>query len=206
MVADNALIEATDFPRMRLAMERLSVWLGQATQEGREALNSLRTSTIQTNDLAESFQRALEDCLLQGFKDVNFLADGNKTEMHPIVRDEIYRIGFEAIRNACQHSGGSLLEVHLSYSEDLELRVSDNGRGIDPKIMAQGVEGHYGLQGMRERALRVSGKLRVDSSPDSGTTIELIVPGRIVFRVPRSTWTGIFKVVRNLLRGPDKTV
>ena len=200
MVADNALNEATDFPRMRQAMERLSVWLGQATQEGREALNSLRTSTTQTNDLAESFRRALDDCRLQGLRDVNFVADGKKTEMHPIVRDEIYRIGYEAIRNACQHSGGTRLEVHLSYSRDLTLRITDNGKGIAPAVVAQGKDGHYGLQGMRERAVRISGKLSLKTSPESGTNIELIVPGRIVFRGPRSGWSTRMK---DIFRGPD---
>ena len=203
MVADNALNEATDFPRMRQAMERLSVWLGQATQEGREALNSLRTSTTETNDLAESFRRALDDCRLQGLRDVNFVADGKKTEMHPIVRDEIYRIGYEAIRNACQHSGGTRLEVYLSYSRDLTLRITDNGKGIVPAVVGQGKDGHYGLQGMRERAVRISGKLTLTTSADSGTNIELIVPGRIVFRRPRSGWSTRMKDVFRETDGPN---
>ena len=185
-------------------MERLSVWLGQATQEGREALNSLRTSTTETNDLAESFRRALDDCRLQGLRDVNFVADGKKTEMHPIVRDEIYRIGDEAIRNACQHSGGTRLEVYLSYSRDLTLRITDNGKGIVPAVVGQGKDGHYGLQGMRERAVRISGKLTLTTSADSGTNIELIVPGRIVFRRPRSGWSTRMKDVFRETDGPNE--
>jgi signal transduction histidine kinase/ligand-binding sensor domain-containing protein len=200
MVADDALDEATDFPRMRQAMERLSVWLGQATEEGRAALNSLRTSTTQTNDLAASFRRALNECRIQGFPDTVFVEDGKATEMHPIVRDEIYRIGYEAIRNACQHSEATRIEVHLSYSRDLTLRIADNGKGIGPAVIAQGKEGHYGLQGMRERAVRISGKLSLKTSAYSGTVIELIVPGRIVFRGPRSVWSTRMK---DIFRGPD---
>jgi signal transduction histidine kinase len=94
MVADDALDESADLPRMRRAMERVSGWLGQATQEGRSALNALRSSTTQTNDLAESFRRALDDCRIQGFPEVAFLGEGTAEEMHPIVRDEIYRIGY----------------------------------------------------------------------------------------------------------------
>jgi signal transduction histidine kinase/ligand-binding sensor domain-containing protein len=202
MVADDALDEATDFPRMRQAMERLSVWLGQATEEGRAALNSLRTSTIQTNDLAESLRRALNECRIQGFPETVFVAEGKPTHMHPIVRDEIYRIGYEAIRNACQHSEATRLEVHLSYSRDLNLRITDNGKGIAAAVVVQGKDGHYGLQGMRERAVRISGNLSVETSPDTGTTIELIVPGRIVFRGPRSTW---WTRVGSILGGPDRT-
>jgi signal transduction histidine kinase/ligand-binding sensor domain-containing protein len=202
MVADDALDEATDFPRMRQAMERLSVWLGQATDEGRAALNSLRTSTTQTNDLAESFRRALNECRIQGFPDTVFVAEGKATEMHPIVRDEIYRIGYEAIRNACQHSEGTRLEVQLSYLQDLTLRITDNGKGIASDVAAQGKDGHYGLQGMRERAGRISGSLSLKTSPDSGTEIELIVPGRIVFRSPRSSWSPLFTRMKELFRGP----
>ena len=205
MVADDALDEATDFPHMREAMARLSVWLGQATEEGRAALNSLRTSTTQTNDLAESFRRALNECRMQGFPEVVFLAEGKAAEMHPIVRDEIYRIGYEAIRNACQHSEGTRLEVQLSYLRDLTLRVTDNGRGIASDVAAQGKDGHYGLQGMRERADRISGSLSLKTSPDSGTEIELIVPGRIVFRSPRSSWSPLFTRMKELFRGPVGT-
>ena len=168
MVADDALDEATDFPRMRQAMERLSVWLGQATEEGRAALNSLRTSTTQTNDLAESFRRALNECRMQGFPEAVFLAEGKAAEMHPIVRDEIYRIGYEAIRNACQHSEGTRLEVQLSYLQDLTLRITDNGKGIAPDVAAQGKDGHYGLQGMRERAVPDQWKSQLKDFPRLG--------------------------------------
>ena len=99
-----------------------------------------------------------------------------------MLRDEIYRIGYEAIINACAHSGGTRMEVTLSYANDLTVRVQDNGKGIDPLIAAKGREGHFGLQGMRERADRIGAKLIVTSSPGSGTEIVLVVPGRIVFR------------------------
>ena len=201
MVADDALDEATDLARMRGAMERVSDWLGQAAQEGRAALTALRGSTTQTNDLAASFQRALDDCRIQGFPEAIFAAEGAAFEMHPIVRDEIYRIGYEAIRNACQHSGATRLEVRLSYSQDLALRVCDNGRGITMNAASRERGGHYGMQGMQERALRIRGKLKVTTSPDSGTNIELIVPGRIVFRTPRSSWSNLLTRVKDLFQG-----
>jgi signal transduction histidine kinase len=61
LVADDALSATTDLSRMRQAMEKLSAWLGRATEEGRAALNSLRTSTTEVNDLADAFRRALEE-------------------------------------------------------------------------------------------------------------------------------------------------
>jgi signal transduction histidine kinase/ligand-binding sensor domain-containing protein len=182
LVADGALKPSTDAIRMRRALEQLSVWLGRATQEGRAALNSLRMGTTQTNDLAEAFRRVTENGLIPNSMAVTFSVVGDAREMHPIVRDEIYRIGYEAIRNASAHSSGSRLEVELRYTSDLALRVSDNGTGIDPAIADAGRDGHFGLQGMRERAARISGKLTIVSSANLGTEIELTVPGGIIFR------------------------
>jgi signal transduction histidine kinase len=200
LVADDALELSTDPIRMRRAMEQLSVWLGKGMQEGRAALNSLRATTTQTNDLAEALRRVTEHGVIPGSMAVTFSVVGDAREMHPIVRDEIYRIGYEAIRNACTHSEASQLRVELRYANDLALRVADNGTGIDPAIADRGKDGHFGLQGMRERAARIGGKLRLVSSSNSGTEIHLIVPGGIIFRktmpIRRSLFTGIKTLFR----------
>jgi signal transduction histidine kinase len=200
LVADQALRPSTDLIEMRRAMEQLSAWLGQATQEGRAALNSLRTATTQTNDLAEALRRATEDGLIPSSMTVTFSVVGDAREMHPIVRDEIYRIGYEAIRNACMHSGASQLEVELTYANDLSLRVGDNGTGIDPAIADRGNDGHFGMQGMRERAVRIGGKLTLVSSSNSGTKISLIVPGGIIFREKMPVRRSLVRRIRAIFR------
>jgi signal transduction histidine kinase len=136
---------------------------------------------MEKNDLAEAFRRAIEDCRRQGSQEASLAVTGASREMHPVVRDEVYRIGYEAIRNASTHSGGSRLEVGLTYARDLIVRVSDNGVGIDPAFASAGRDGHFGLQGMRERAARIGATLNVESSAGSGTEIKLTVPGRVVF-------------------------
>jgi signal transduction histidine kinase/ligand-binding sensor domain-containing protein len=182
LVADSALRQTPDSARMRVALEQLSVWLGRATEEGRAALNSLRTSTTEKNDLAAAFRRAIEECRIGTSMEASLSVVGEVSEMHPIVRDEVYRIGYEATRNACVHSQATRLQVELTYAEDLVLRVRDNGVGIDPAIVNEGKDGHFGLQGMRERALRIMAKLTVESSTVSGTEIKLVVPGSIIYR------------------------
>jgi signal transduction histidine kinase len=182
LVADDALEQSGDPVRTRRALEKLSAWLGQATEEGRAALDSLRTSTTETNDLAEAFRRATEDCQGLGSTEVVFSVVGDARDMHPIIRDEIYRIGYEAIRNACVHSGASRLEVELRYAQDLVVRVSDDGRGIDPAVAENGKPGHFGLQGMRERAARIGARLSLASSANSGTHVTVVVPGSVVYR------------------------
>jgi signal transduction histidine kinase len=176
LVADDALSATTDLSHMRQAMEKLSAWLGRATEEGRAALNSLRTSTTELNDLADAFQRALDECRIHSSMEVSLQVSGQIQEMHPIVRDEVYRIGYEAIRNACVHSRATQLSVELSFAQDVSLRISDNGAGIDPDILHRGKPAHFGLQGMRERTARIMGKLSVESSAGSGTEITLTVP------------------------------
>jgi signal transduction histidine kinase len=182
LVADDALEPSADPIRMRRALEQLSVWLARAMQEGRAALKSLRTTTTQTNDLAEALRRVTEGAQIPTSMAVTFSVVGDAREMHAMVRDEIYRIGYEAIRNACRHSRASQLEVELRYAHDLTLRVSDNGTGIDPAIADRGKDGHFGLQGMRERTARIGGNLMLGSSSHSGTEIKLIVPGGSIFR------------------------
>jgi len=122
---------------------------------------------------------------------------GDAKEMHPIVRDEIYRIGYEAIGNAYKHSQASRLDVELKYTQDLSLRVRDNGVGIDPSTAALGKDGHFGLRGMRERAARIGGKLTLVSSANSGTEITVVVPGGIVFQKRTAT---PFEKMKALLR------
>jgi len=200
LVVDDALEQSTDPIRMRRAMQQLSVWLASAMQEGRAALNSLRRATTQTNDLAEALRRVTEDGLIPRSMAVTFSVVGDAREMHPIVRDEIYRIGYEAIRNACTHSGASRLEVELRYARDLTLRVDDNGTGIDPAIADRAKDGHFGLQGMRERAARIGGKLTLGSSASSGTEIRLIVPGGICFRKMRALPRSLSTRIRTLFR------
>ena len=182
LVADSALKQSADPTPIRGAMEQLSNWLGRATEESRTALNSLRTSTTEENDLASAFQRAIEECRIQSSMEASFSVVGEVSEMHPIVRDEVYRIGYEAIRNACVHSQAPRLQVELTYAEDLILRVHDNGVGIAPAIADGGREGHFGLQGMRERASRIMARLTVETSASNGTEIKLVVPGSIIYR------------------------
>jgi signal transduction histidine kinase len=185
LVAEDALDKHSDPAYMRNSLRKLSGWLDRAASEGRAALNSLRTSPLEGNDLARSFQIALEECQGNGLDQSNVSVHGSATEMNPIIAEEIYLIGYEAVRNVFKHSGATRMEVHLTYSHDFTLRVRDNGQGIDPEVAANGKEGHFGLQSMRERAGRIGAQLQLIASPGTGTTMELHVPGKTVFRHKR---------------------
>jgi signal transduction histidine kinase len=181
MVADDAL-SRSDTEGLRRALVQLSGWLGQAIAEGRAAMSALHPSTTDTNDLAAALGRAIEDCQRHPSLEATISVVGGVRDMRPAVRDEIYRMGYEAIRNACTHSGGSRLEVGLMYGQDLVMRIADNGVGIDPSIAAAGRPGHVGLPRLRERAARMGARLTISSEAGAGTEIAVVVPGRVIFR------------------------
>jgi len=146
----------------------------------------MRTSTVLTNDLALAI-RSLGEGLAEG-SPANFevTVEGASKELHPILRDEIYRIAGEALRNAFHHAEAKRIEAQIRYGErELQLRIEDDGKGIDPEVLRAGRTGHFGLPGMRERAEIIGGKLDVWSSLGSGTRIELSVPASRAYQQAR---------------------
>ena len=121
-------------------------------------------------------------------EDVGFriIVEGMRRPLHPLIRDEVYRIGREAIMNAFRHAAAQHIEVEIEYSRrGLCVLVRDDGRGMDSTILSSRREGHLGLSGMRERAERIGGRVHVLSRPTAGTEVELSVPGKIAFQFQR---------------------
>jgi signal transduction histidine kinase/ligand-binding sensor domain-containing protein len=170
-----------------------------AITEGRNAVQGLRASTVEHNDLAAAITTLGEELAAQatGNTPVGLRVDveGTSRTLHPIVRDEIYRIASEALRNAFRHAEAKQIEVELRYDErQLRLRVRDDGKGIEPNFLtAEGRAGHFGLHGMHERAELIGGKVTVWSAPESGTEIELSIPAARAYAealAPRRSWFG----------------
>src|SRR5262249_22730348 len=92
-----------------------------------------------------------------------------------------------------RHSGAPHIEVDIHYDEKkLRVRIRDNGKGMDPKVLDTGRERHYGLRGMDERAKLAGGKLAVSSQVDSGTEVELTIPASNAYDKARSLRRAIF--------------
>jgi signal transduction histidine kinase len=166
-----------------------------AITEGRDAVQGLRTSTVERNDLAVAIRTLGDD--LAGLSAVdpppvfNVAVEGQTRDLHPIVRDEIYKIAAEALRNTFRHAHATQVEVEIHYDDDqFRLRVRDDGKGIDPRVVAgQALGGHYGLRGMPERAAVIGGKLAVWSEVGAGTEVELRLPARTVYATTaRRSW------------------
>jgi len=161
----------------------------QAITEGRNAVQGLRASTAERNDLAKAITTLGEQLAGEASSHtavgLQVDVEGTPRTLHPIVRDEIYRIASEALRNAFRHAEAKQIEVELRYDErQFRLRIRDDGKGTDPTFLtAGGRAGHFGLHGMRERAKLLGGKLTVWTAPKSGTEIELGVPAAYAYTV-----------------------
>ena len=104
-------------------------------------------------------------------------------ELHPIVREEIYSIAREALRNAFTHACATRIEAEIGFNEQL-LQSAESAtmvKGLLPTVAEQGSAGHYGLAGMRERARQIGSKLVILSGPETGTEVELSVPGSVAY-------------------------
>jgi signal transduction histidine kinase len=169
-------------------------------------VHGLRASTAVTNELAQavralgsemshemSHEPASQDSA-HGSAKFDVVVEGPLRDLHPILRDEIYGIAREAVRNAFRHAQARNIEAVITYSgSSFHLRIRDDGKGIDPGILAEGRAGHYGVKGMRERARRIGGKLDVWSGNGAGTEIELSIPGSIAYWTsPGRTVLGLF--------------
>jgi signal transduction histidine kinase len=154
----------------------------QAIAEGRSAVHDLRSSATTTNELAQAVRSVADELAGDGSPTFRLVVEGAVRELHPILRDEVYRIAREALRNAFNHARAHHIEAEITYGERLfRLRIRDDGDGIPPDILATGRSGHYGLNGMRERARQTGAKLDIWSSAGSGTEIELSIPGSIAY-------------------------
>ena len=168
-------------------LERIIDQARAAITEGRDAVQKLRSSTALTNDLAlvvATFGEGLAaDHNGANCPEFRVHVEGKSRALPALVRDEVYRIACETLRNAFGHAQAERIEVEIRYDpREFRLRVVDNGKGIDPKILsAGGRAGHHGLPGLHERAPLAGGKLSVWSRVDSGTEIELTIPARLAY-------------------------
>jgi len=160
--------------------------VADAITEGRDAVQGLRDSTVQGNDLALAIRTLGEDSATNSTQErptFSVAVEGDSHNLHPIIRDEVYKIAAEALRNAFRHAQARQIEVEIRYdNEKLRLRVRDDGKGIDRALLERAsTEGHYGLPGMRERAALMGAKLTVWSEVDTGTEVELNIPATVAY-------------------------
>ena len=158
----------------------------QAIAEGRDAIRDIRSDNVAQNTLPELLTMAgtelaesQADHALPAF---GVTVEGEWRTLTPIIREETYRIGLELLRNAFRHANARRIETEIRYGDDtLRLRIRDDGKGMDLKVLQGDSRGHWGLRGVRERAERIGAKLDVWSEAGAGTEYQLTVPARIAY-------------------------
>jgi signal transduction histidine kinase len=169
-------------------LSRVLELVRQVIDEGRNAVRGLRSSENSSLELEQAFSRIQHELGIHDEIPFRIIVDGETRPLHPALRDDVYRIGREALVNAFRHARATSVEVQLEYSiKQFRILVRDNGLGIDPQVLQSGREGHFGLSGMRERAERIGARLKVWSRAETGTEVELTVPGHIAYQFPSST-------------------
>ncbi len=159
----------------------------EAITEGRDAVQDLRSSAVVTNDLAVALGGLGQELAAHQTGDHPALfridVEGTPRDLHPILRDETYRIAGEALRNAFKHAQARQIEVEIRYEErQFYLSVRDDGKGIDAKVLGpHSPAGHFGLRVMHERAEIVGGRLEVWSEVGTGTEVRLSIPASAVY-------------------------
>jgi signal transduction histidine kinase len=163
-------------------VNRVLQLMGRVIDEGRNAVRGLRSSNRASVSLEQAFSTIPQELAIEDPVDLRVIVEGTPRALRPPIRDEIYLVGREGLVNALRHSGAKEIEIEIEYAANwLRVLVSDDGSGIDPQVLSEGRDGHWGLSGMRERAERIGAKFRVLSRVSAGTEIELSIPGGIVY-------------------------
>jgi len=190
-------IEVTDelLPRDFPAKQSLSRALAlckSALDAGRRALNDLRTASLSAADLVKSFSQLTNEFTRDPGTEIAVIVEGRERPLNAVTGHEVLQVGRQAITNALQHAHARKIHVLLSYGErHFELRIRDNGRGINEETLNLQRPGHYGIAGMKERAERLGGSISIGSRVGEGTEVSLTVPAHLLYQddVHRSGWS-----------------
>jgi signal transduction histidine kinase len=174
----------------REALDKVLDQADRAIVEGRDAIQNLRSAPGSTDELAQAITALGAELGAAYDREkrspmFRVSIEGAPRELDSLLRDDIYRIAREALRNAFVHGQATKIEAEIAYGERLlRLRIRDDGKGIDPKMLDEGRDRHWGLPGMRERAQQAGAQLEIWSEVGAGTELELRIPGSIAYETP----------------------
>ncbi len=187
-----AVDQLPDNSPARATMNRVLEVMGPVIEEGRNTIRGLRSSIENANDLTSSLSRIPQELSKPGV-DFRVFVEGVALPLRPTIRDDVYRIGREALLNALRHSQASNIDLQLVYSPNqLRIVVHDDGCGIDPQVLHSRRNGHLGLSLMRERAEKIGARVKVLSRVGGGTEVDLRVPSNIAFESNPSSLMSIW--------------
>jgi signal transduction histidine kinase/ligand-binding sensor domain-containing protein len=151
-----------------------------ALVEGRNRVYALRADASNSMDLGVAFEEVLQEHRGDQSPVFKVTLTGAVKSADPLVIDELYVSGREAIINAFHHASAKEIHVGIHYDQTgIRVEVTDDGKGIDPQVIqVGGIPGHWGLRGMRERMERIGGECHITSDGANGTKVMLFVAAR----------------------------
>lgn len=163
--------------KAKLELATVSKSLKSVIQEIRNTIFDLRPMIFDDLGLKESFDRLI-DRMKESSK---IIIDYNVEELecnNSMVLMTIFRIVEECVNNAIKHSGGNRVSFQLKIDKEGNciIIVSDNGKSFDAKEVLSVQDRHFGLFILKERVKLLSGTIKIDSKPESGTTVKIIIP------------------------------
>ena len=141
--------------------------------EARRALVSLRASPLEDLGVALAIRNLAESAAQRARLTLDLDVVDHIPNLRPDIEHNLYRIAEEALNNVVRHANAHHLRVSLHAENAIQLTISDDGRGFDPALAAE--DGRFGLTGMRERAQLCGGQLSLQSAPDEGTTLQVMI-------------------------------
>ncbi|MCE3288894.1 MAG: hypothetical protein K0R83_906, partial [Caulobacter sp.] len=174
---------AEELPRNRPQRRAMEAALDEADTvlgEARDRVQDLRMTDLEAGDLDAALGQLAQS--EAGPPPVGVFVEGEARPLERIAFDELFQIVREALVNARRHAGATCIEIRVRYAPGwLTVAVADDGMGVAPEVLKAGRAGHFGLTGMRERARRISARLRIESGPGAGTRVEIGLPGRLAY-------------------------
>jgi signal transduction histidine kinase/ligand-binding sensor domain-containing protein len=176
--AENAADQMVGQPEARDRMVQVIQNANDAIMEGRDRVQSLRHGS--EDELVDMFDKLVER--EAAAVPIRVEQTGVSRALHLVVKDELFVIGREALRNAARHAQASDIAVRLTYGgKELLLEIVDNGVGIPAEVLAAGGRtGHMGLAAMRRRTTQIGGKCNIESLPGQ-TVLRIAVPARLAY-------------------------
>jgi signal transduction histidine kinase len=174
--ATERLIEAEP-EKARSALNLASAMVRRSQTETHRAVWDLRESAHEQTDLATALTEMLPGLCTEGGAKIELKCTGDRRALPAVVESQLLRVAQEAVTNALKHAEAGRIDVELRFADDrFTLVIRDDGRGFDADHPPSATSGHFGLFGMRERAIKLEADLRVTSQPGEGTAIQIDVP------------------------------
>jgi nitrate/nitrite-specific signal transduction histidine kinase len=174
-------LEASMQSRPEMALEHLTRardLTRTALQEARRSVWNLLPEKLAGNSLDEALDREVTRFNASGPEAASVVVRGRPRALRSDVQTAVLRIAQEALNNARKHAGASSIEVQLGYLPGaVQLKVSDDGRGIADSPVVPSEGGGFGLRSMQTRAEQLFGTVKVQrAEAGAGTVVEAIIP------------------------------